>query len=143
MTLLQTLTSSLQQAGMRITPQRIAICKLLAETDSHPTALVIYEQIRAHYPSLSLTTVYNTLDVLSDLGVVNVLGNAGDGAVHYDANIEPHINLACVSCHKIVDIESSQVNHIHQDISSDLGYKLLGARVMFYGLCPDCQTQTQ
>jgi Fur family peroxide stress response transcriptional regulator len=140
MTAIQTLTTSLQQAGLRITPQRIAICKLLVETDTHPTAAMIYETIHAQYPSLSLTTVYNTLDALTDLGVINVLGNAGDGAVHYDANIEPHINLACISCHKIVDIESPQVNHIHQDISSDLGYKLLGARVMFYGLCPACQT---
>jgi Fur family transcriptional regulator, peroxide stress response regulator len=133
------LTSTLKQAGLRMTPQRLAICKLLVETDSHPTAAMIYESIRANYPSLSLTTVYNTLDTLADLGAINVLGHAGDDTVHYDADTTPHINLACTSCHKIIDIESSQVAHINNEISAASGYKLLGARVMYYGLCPACQ----
>jgi len=124
-----------------MTPQRAAICQLLAETDSHPTAAMIYESVRVSYPSLSLTTVYNTLDVLADLGAINALGHAGDDAVHYDADITPHVNLACVSCHKIVDIESPQAAHINNEISAASGYKLLGARVMYYGLCPACQRQ--
>ena len=139
MTSLKALTTTLRQAGMRITPQRIAICKLLVGTDTHPTAARIYEEIRAQYPSLSLTTVYNTLDTLADLGAIHVLGHAGDDTVHYDANTKPHVNLACVSCHKIADIASPKVARIHQEISATSGYKLLGARVMYYGLCPSCQ----
>ncbi len=136
---LEVLTATLKQARMRITPQRIAICKLLSESDEHPTASMIYEQVRAQYPSLSLATVYNTLEALVGLGAVNVLGHAGDDHVHYDADTSPHINLACVSCHKIVDVESLQVASIDSEISRASGYKLLGARVMYYGLCPKCQ----
>ncbi len=136
---LKILTNTLKQAGMRVTPQRIAICKLLSETDTHPTAATIFKHVQAQYPSLSLATVYNTLDALTGLGVVNVLGHAGDDNVHYDADTSPHINLACVSCHKIVDFASLQVASIDSEVSKASGYKLLGVRMMYYGLCPDCQ----
>lgn len=133
------LTQTLQQAGMRLTPQRLAICKLLVETEEHPTATAIYEQVKTQFPSLSLATVYNTLDTLVSLGAVNVLGHAGDDHVHYDADMEPHVNLACVRCHKIVDIPSEHVHHLDSEITQASGYKLLGARVLYYGVCPDCQ----
>lgn len=135
----ETLTAELKKVGMRITPQRIAICRMLCETDTHPTANAIYEKIREQYPSLSLATVYNTLDALVGLGAVNVLGAVGDDHVHFDADTSPHVNLACVACHKILDINSVHVVDLDQDVSSTSGFKLLGARVMYYGLCPDCQ----
>jgi Fur family transcriptional regulator, peroxide stress response regulator len=139
MTSSEILTTTLKRAGMRITPQRIAICKLLSESKEHPTAAMIYEDIRQQYPSLSLATVYNTLEVLVDLGSINVLGHSGDGNVHYDADTSPHINLACISCHKIVDLASPLVANLDHEVSHSSGYKLVGARVMYYGLCPDCQ----
>lgn len=135
----ETLTNTLQHAGMRLTPQRVAICRLLSDTNEHPTASMIYDELRPRFQSLSLATVYNTLDSLVSLGAVNVLGHAGDDNVHYDADIEPHVNLACISCHRIVDIPSEHVHHLDQEISDASGYKLLGARVLYYGLCPDCQ----
>lgn len=136
---LTTLTSALRQAGMRVTPQRVAICELLAASDEHPTAAMIYEELKPRFSSLSLATVYNTLDALVGLGVVNVLGHAGDDKVHYDADTEPHVNLACISCSRIIDIPSEHVTHLDSEITAASGYKLLGARVLYYGLCPDCQ----
>lgn len=139
MSKLNTLTSTLREAGMRITPQRVAICELLAASQEHPTAMMIYEELKPRFPSLSLATVYNTLDTLVGLGVVNVLGHAGDDKVHYDADTEPHVNLACISCSRIIDIPSEHVTHLDSEITAASGYKLLGARVLYYGLCPDCQ----
>lgn len=133
------LTYSLKKAGLRITPQRIAICKLLTESTEHPTASEIYKSIKDFYPSLSLATVYNTLDALVAQGKVNVLGDAGDGKVHFDAKIEPHINLACIKCHKITDISSSFVSQMDEEIIQSSGYNLLGSRVIYYGICPVCQ----
>lgn len=134
-----TLTSALKQAGMRVTPQRVAICDLLAASDEHPTAAMIYDELKPRFDSLSLATVYNTLDALVGLGVVNVLGQVGDDKVHYDADTEPHVNLACISCSRIIDIPSEHVTHLDSEITAASGYKLLGARVLYYGLCPDCQ----
>jgi Fur family transcriptional regulator, peroxide stress response regulator len=139
---LEFFTTTLKQANMRLTPQRIAICKLLSETDDHPTAAAIYDQIKAQYPSLSLMTVYNTLNTLVELGTVSALGNAGDGNIHYDGNTSPHINLACVSCHKIIDIASPNIPQLDNEITDASGFKLIGARIMYYGLCPDCQNPT-
>ncbi|MHC1739877.1 MAG: Fur family transcriptional regulator [Anaerolineaceae bacterium] len=137
------LTSSLQKAGLRITPQRIAICKTLSETTEHLTASAIYERIKKYYPSLSLATVYNTLDALVSQGKVNILGDAGDGKVHFDANIEPHINLACIKCHKITDISSKFVARMNTEIIQSSGYNLLGSRVIYYGICPTCQINSK
>ncbi|MCX8024856.1 MAG: transcriptional repressor [Thermanaerothrix sp.] len=136
------LLDSLRKAGLRITPQRQAICELLASSHDHPTATMIYETLKPRFPSLSLATVYNTLEVLVQLGAVNVLGNAGDGMAHYDADTDPHINLACVSCHKIVDFPSQYVQFLDEEISAASGYRVLGARVLYYGLCPECQQKT-
>jgi Fur family peroxide stress response transcriptional regulator len=139
MTDTSTLALALQQAGMRITPQRTAICELLGTSEEHPTAAMIYEDLKPRFPSMSLATVYNTLDALVEIGAINVLGQAGDDTVHYDADTEPHVNLACLSCNKIVDIPSEHVTHLDEEITAASGYKLLGARVLYYGLCPDCQ----
>ena len=136
---ISTLTTALRQANMRVTPQRVAICELLVGSDEHPTAAMIYDELKPRFASLSLATVYNTLDVLVKLGVVNVLGHAGDDKVHYDADTEPHVNLACISCSRIIDIPSEHVTHLDTEIAEVSGYKLLGARVLYYGLCPDCQ----
>ena len=136
------LSSTLKQAGMRLTPQRLAICELLSETHTHPTAAAIFEQVRTQYPSLSLMTVYNTLNTLVDLGAVNALGNAGDDTIHYDGNTSPHINLACISCKKIEDIDSTKVAELDGEVSSTSGFKVIGASLLYYGLCPECQKQT-
>ncbi|MFU8772018.1 MAG: Fur family transcriptional regulator, partial [Anaerolineales bacterium] len=106
------LSQALSKAGYRLTPQRLAICKLLAQSKDHPTAQVIYEILKPEFPSLSLATVYNTLESLVQLGVVNALGSAGDDAVHYDADTEPHVNLACISCHRVIDLHSEHVSHL-------------------------------
>jgi Fur family peroxide stress response transcriptional regulator len=142
MATLDTYLTTLKSSGMRLTPQRIAICQLLCESKEHPTSGMIYEQIRAQYPSLSLMTVYNTLDRLVNLGLITSLGTAGDDNTHYDGDTSSHINLACIACHKIVDLTFPQVSNIDQEVSSSSGYKILGVRMMYYGLCPNCQNST-
>jgi Fur family transcriptional regulator, peroxide stress response regulator len=140
---LPTLTSALEHAGMRLTPQRMAICELLAKNDEHPTAAMIYDELRPQFRSLSLATVYNTLEKLVSIGAVNVLGQAGDDRIHYDADTEPHVNLACISCHRIIDIPSENVEPLNKEIIQASGYKLLGSRVLYYGLCPKCQEKSE
>lgn len=136
------LVLALKQAGLRLTPQRIAICRYLAESREHPTATMIYERLKTEYPSLSLMTVYNTLRTLVQLGLVNALGDCGDDQIHYDADTSPHLNLACVSCHRIVDVEAAELEALTESVRRASGYRLLGARMMLYGLCPACQFQS-
>lgn len=135
----QDFSQLLHQAGLRVTPQRIAICEMLIHTEAHPTANDIYSELKDQYPSLSLATIYNTLDVLVGMGAVNALGSIGDDKVHFDGNTAPHINLACVKCHKIVDLPSPNIMAMDDEIHQHSGYQVLGSRVLYYGICPDCQ----
>lgn len=75
--LYKTFVKTLKESGLRLTATHTAICKLLAESDDHPNALEIHTRLKEQYPSLSLATVYNTLDVLVKMGLVNVLGCVG------------------------------------------------------------------
>lgn len=143
MNTVQNLIATLKQAGLRITPQRRAICAYLVENDTHPTAAMIYDALKAEMPSLSLMTVYNTLNTLADLGAIHVIGQAGDDTVHYDADTEPHINVICINCQKIIDVPSEHLVEIRQDIDRQSGYRLIGSRLSFYGLCPDCQAKAE
>ena len=135
------LLEALRQGGFRLTIQRRAICRYLAETTAHPTAQQIYADLKPRYPSLSLATVYNTLEALVELGAIHALGDAGDNATHYDADTTPHLNLACVRCHRVIDIPSTQLAALEEEAQRRTGYRLLGARVVYYGLCPDCQRE--
>jgi Fur family peroxide stress response transcriptional regulator len=135
------LIETLKEAGLRPTPQRLAVYGYLQGVNSHPTAQQVYGELAPTHPTLSLATVYNTLETLVSLGVINALGTAGDDAVHYDADLSPHVNLACVKCHRVIDLPSEHVLAIKQEVSEHSGYRVLGARVLYYGECPACQAK--
>ncbi|MFW6182193.1 MAG: Fur family transcriptional regulator [Chloroflexota bacterium] len=132
----------LRAVGLRLTPQRLAIYRSLAATDRHPTAQQLYEQLQDELPSLSQATVYNTLQALVERGLVHEIGDAGDGAVHYDADLVPHLNLVCIRCQRIDDFYSDAVAAIDRAVAQESGYQVRGARLVYYGLCPECQAQS-
>ena len=137
------LREALSAASLRLTPQRIEVCRVLAERENHPTAQEIYDELKARYPSLSMTTVYGTLDTLVRLGAITSLGNVGDERVHYEPNTSPHINLACLSCHRIVDMESENVAAVEAEVQRRIGTKVLSGRVVYYGECIECKDREQ
>ena len=136
------LSEILQRAGLRATPQRLAILHLLRKSTQHPTAQMIYEQLEKEYPSLSLATVYNTLEAFVNQGMINTLGSTADGSVHYDADTSPHVNLSCTNCHQVIDLPSKYVHALDEEVAQNSGYQILGARVLYYGLCPECQKRS-
>jgi Fur family peroxide stress response transcriptional regulator len=135
----ESLLQGLKRSGLRLTRQRRAICRALAESRDHPTAQGLYEQVRPGHPSLSRATVYNTLEALARAGLIDELGTAGDGAIHYDANPAPHVNLMCVNCHRVEDYLAARLGGVAREVAAGSGYELRGARVVYYGLCPECQ----
>ncbi len=134
-------TDSLKKSGLRLTATRNAICKLLSETRDHPSALEIYRELKTQYPSLSLATVYNTMDVLVGMGLIRVIGCVGGGHVHIDTNTQSHINVMCMNCHKIIDLPLDEMELLDQRIIKESGFRLQGSSIIFYGLCPDCQSK--
>ncbi len=134
-----TLLRQLREAGLRVTPQRLAIFRALAGSKTHPTAQALFEQLQSALPSLSQATVYNTLQALVSAGLIQEIGEAGDGAVHYDANPRPHINLICTQCHCVEDFFDIQLDGVAEAVIAQSGYKVHGMRIAYYGLCPSCQ----
>lgn len=134
----QQLLTGLKDSGLRLTPQRLAICRVLAESKDHPTAMMIYHSLLPEFPTMSLATVYKTLNVLKSSGLVHALGDAGDGIEHYDADLHPHIHLVCMQCHCVIDFQGEEVRHVQQTVESRSGYRIQGARIVYYGTCPEC-----
>jgi Fur family peroxide stress response transcriptional regulator len=137
------LLAALKEAGLRLTPQRIAVCRALAETlrGAHPTAQALYAHLLPAYPSLSRATIYNTLQTLVNAGLVHELGTAGDGTLHYDIDASPHANLVCTRCHRVEDFPAAALAGVAQRVASASGYELRGARIVYYGLCPACRRE--
>ena len=133
--------TALKQAGMRITPQRRAICAYLAGTDRHPTPYQIYSDIASAHPEISRATVYNTLKTLQQLGAIVELSFGADHA-HYDTNPEPHANMICLRCHTIVDYPGPlPLAELSARVAADTGFQTAAARVDLVGFCPVCQAE--
>ncbi len=133
------LIEQLREAGLRVTPQRLAILRTLVTSDAHPTAQTLFELLRSELPSLSQATVYNTLQTLASCGLIQEIGEVGDGAVRYDGNPAPHINLVCNRCHRVQDFFDVALDGITDLVIARSGFDAQGMRFTYYGLCPRCE----
>jgi Fur family transcriptional regulator, peroxide stress response regulator len=133
------LISKLRESQYRLTPQRVELIRLIAASEGHPSASQLYRQIKVKFHTMSLATVYKTLDLLKELGEVLEIGLRDDS--HYDGNKPyPHPHLICVKCKKIMDGELEiAVNNIVQEVEQNFGFQILKHQLDFYGLCLDCQ----
>jgi Fur family peroxide stress response transcriptional regulator len=133
----QQLITKLHSKGYKVTPQRLAICKLLLSSKDHPSADQIYQEVKKQYPTISLATVYFTLDLLKDLGLVQELGFS-DRSSRYDPNTSPHINVICPKCGKVYDYETASVKKLWSQIIAEMSYTPLRQRLDIYILCDKC-----
>ncbi|MGQ9689134.1 MAG: Fur family transcriptional regulator [Desulfobaccales bacterium] len=129
----------LKAKGHRLTPQRLAILKILAKSDGHPSAETIFEQVRATFPTTSLATVYNTINMLKAEKEVLELGFAHMSS-RYDGNKPfPHPHSICTACGRIVDPECRTLDALIEEMARQTGYCLTHHQICFFGLCPECQ----
>lgn len=134
---------ALQQAGRRITEQRKLICEYLAATRSHPTPYQVYTDLSAAHPEISRATVYNTLNVLKELGAIVEIGN-GTEHTQYDTDTTPHVNLICLRCHSVTDVHPSKpINEIAAQAAAVDDFLPMTARMDVFGFCQECRTRKQ
>ncbi len=136
--MMQEVTMMLREKGFKVTPQRLAVYDVLCNTKAHPTADMIYSELQPTYPTMSLATVYKTLDILSKVGLVQVL-NVGEESFRYDANTKSHPHICCVSCGRIDDVCKTDTSDLVEQVENDTGYAVSGKQLYFYGLCPICR----
>lgn len=138
---LQDILRRMRESGKRITPQRMAILRVLAESKGHPSVEQVHAAITPEFPTTSLATMYKTIRMLSELGEIlelefSGLGNRYDGARPY-----PHPHVICRMCGAIQDSDDTQWRKLSQKIALETGYAISGHRLDFFGLCPRCQGQ--
>ncbi|MEX0665190.1 MAG: Fur family transcriptional regulator [Acidimicrobiia bacterium] len=131
------LTGRFRAQGLRVTPQRQAIFRLLHGNASHPTVEALHEAARSEMPTISLKTVYQTVHDLEALGEVALL-DVGTGSVRVDPNVEDaHHHLVCTSCGKARDV-LVDVGALRISARERRGFTVADVEVNFRGVCDEC-----
>ena len=129
----------LQQFGVKPSMQRIAIMDYLLQNRTHPTADVVFNSLYPSMPTLSKTTVYNTLKLLAQQGALLEI-TIDDKNVRYDADICQHAHFKCINCGKIYDIPIKNSKILSVKKLGDL--LITDAQVYYKGYCEKCNTET-
>ena len=138
---LEQIVTSLRDGGHRITPQRIAIMDYLLHTDEHPSAEHVHMIVKKKYPMVSLSTVYKTLDLLREKKLVNEI--EVEGEARFDAHVDEHINLVCLNCGKIDDIDEKLLKNIQSKVAKRSEYLIIKGSFELHGYCSKCKSKFQ
>jgi Fur family transcriptional regulator, peroxide stress response regulator len=127
-----------REAGLKVTPQRMAVYKALVETTEHPSAETVFQKVRRTFSSISLDTVNRTLLTLNDMGAAFVVEGSGD-AKRFDANLCAHQHFKCLKCKRILDFHHEPFDRI--DVPANLAGRVTVLRKTVYleGLCDHCR----
>lgn len=125
-----------RDAGLSVTPQRIAVYKALLKSEEHPTPEMLFKTVKRQMPSLSLATIYKSLDALEKLGLIQAVEIDSDSR-RYDANMSRHHHLICTKCRRVIDFYDEQLNAVRPSRSHH-GFVAESITVKVLGLCARC-----
>jgi len=131
------LSATLRERGQRVTPQRLFIYRALLGLDRHVSAEEVLDAVATQLPNVSLPTVYSTLELLEELGLVRRLG-VTQGAVLYDPRPDPHHHRVCDRCGAIEDVEADPDLDLVLEGAHRQGFEPVRAEVLVHGLCRSC-----
>ncbi len=135
---MDSIAEQLRKFGMTPSPQRIAVYSLLRNHPAHQTAEEIFRAVRRRIPSISLTTVYNTLRLLVARGAVWEL-MIEEGVMRYDANRTPHSHFRCIRCGQVYDFAGTSVPQNLQNSGLPEGFEVQKVSLCCHGICPACR----
>jgi Fur family peroxide stress response transcriptional regulator len=122
---------------IKLTHQRIEVFREIAQTEDHPDAEQVFKRVRERLPTVSLDTVYRTLWLLNDLGLVTTLGSSRE-RTRFDANLESHHHFVCEKCGYTRDFYSTELDHIKLPESVDTLGEIAATHVEVRGVCRQC-----
>ena len=131
-------TELCHKAGLKVTPQRIAIYRELVKTDEHPSAEMLHAQVKRMYPNISLDTVNRTLLTLSEIGAANIVEGTGD-AKRFDGEMEKHQHFKCIKCKRVVDFFHEPFDNIEVPAEIEGRFTILRKSVYLEGICDQCK----
>jgi len=134
---LEQLRSALRGAGVKLTHQRLEIFREVAARLDHPGADAIFSAVKGRLPTVSLDTVYRTLRLLDELGLITTLGPRREG-LRFDPNLAPHHHYVCVRCGLVQDFESPRLAGLRVPAAVRGLGTVEGVQVEVRGLCTRC-----
>lgn len=135
---MQDLRIKCRQAGLKITPQRMAVYKALIQTNEHPSAEMVFRKVKKVIPNISLDTVNRTLLTLSEIGAAFVVEGSGDPK-RFDANLQSHQHFKCIKCKRIFDFHHEPFDKIEVPASISKKFTVLRKTVYLEGICNLCR----
>ncbi len=136
----KTVDAGLLQSRYRLTKQRAAVLRALGD-GTHLSAEAILERVRGELPGVSLGTIYRTLDILREIGLVQIFSFAGSAA-RYEAALEKHHHLLCSVCRTLTNVRASGLGDIARDIATGEDYSDVDYALTIVGRCPGCRRPT-
>lgn len=124
-------------AARKHSRQRELIKEFLMTRNDHPTADMVYWNVRQQNPNISLGTVYRNLTLLADAGEIRRL-NVGDGTDHFDADTSPHYHFICRECGCVIDLRMDSIEEITDVAAANFDGRIEGHRTYFHGVCGKC-----
>ena len=137
-----TLTTALRERGQRVTSQRLVINRLLRERNRHVSADELLDALEERLPNVSLPTVYSTLELFEELGLVRRVGSVG-GRVLWDSRLDDHHHAACSQCGRVEDIDAPLDASAVVAAARRAGFSDGRAGLVVTGLCRDCARQAR
>lgn len=133
------LRDAFRAAGRRLTSQRRLIHDVLQESDEHLDAESLYDRVKVRDGGIGLATVYRTLAVLKEMGLVEE-HRLGEGHGHYEVVGDgPHYHFTCLGCGKVIEFDTPLVARIQQELSAGEGVSIIGTHLHLSGYCAECQ----
>lgn len=133
------MSAKLKSSGLKMTPQRLAVLKLLAESEGHPSADDIRARLQKKFPGISQATVYRTIQLAKSLGEAYEIAFAGSGSRYDGRKPHSHPHLVCLDCGRIVDPELLGLGEMTREAAAASGFAITTFRLDFFGLCPACR----
>lgn len=127
---------------LKITPQRCAIFKILAQIKDHPTADEMYHLVKGEFPNISYDTVNRTLLTFAQIGLIDVVPTQ-EGPRRFDPDMEQHHHFHCIQCGKIIDFYSNQMDNIKIPEHILEEYRIFSRRIVLNGLCKQCRSHKE
>jgi Fur family peroxide stress response transcriptional regulator len=137
----ESMVRKLKEQGHKLTPQRLAIARVLSVSEGHPNVETIFERLQDSFPTMSLATVYRNVLLFKSLNEVLELGFP-DGSNRYDGNKpNPHPHVICIKCKKIVDPDLDSLDEMKKEVALETNFKILNHRLDFFGICSNCMAE--
>lgn len=140
----ETICAELKSKDYKLTPQRMTILRVVLEhSDDHLSAEELYAIVKQVNPEIGMATVYRTLDLFADLGIL-IKMDFGDGKARFELNdhdVHHHHHLICIGCDKVLEFDLDLLDNLEADIEEKTGFEIVNHRLKFFGYCLECEQE--